>query len=272
MPEMPEMRCTECREVLPAYLDGELLQDERSEVAAHLAKCEACARDWDVLSATSGAIRRNLVRHSAPDVLKARIRAALVDADVALDANGRVPRPAPLPARRRSLVPMMAAAVLVAVASSAITIAAVHRGSSPVASEVLASHVRSLMPGHLTDVPSTNQHNVKPWFNGRVDFSPAVPSLDSAGFPLVGGRLDYVGGRVVPVIVYARRQHIINVFTWPASTTGALSGAVSETTDRGYHIVHWTDPGADFWAVSDLNPSELGQFVQRYRNEARVAR
>ena len=266
------MQCAECREALPAYLDDELVGGERESMADHLAECEPCAREWQVLSATSGAIRRNLVRHSAPDVLKARIRAALINAaaaDATLDAESRPARHTPGPGqpRRLSMVPMAVAAVLIAIASSAITIAAMHRTGSSAANDVLAGHVRSLMPGHLTDVASTNQHNVKPWFNGRVDFSPAVPGLDSAGFPLVGGRLDYVAGRVVPVVVYARRQHIINVFTWPSAGSGG--GPLSIATDHGYHLAHWTEPGTEVWAISDLNQPELEQFVARFRASSR---
>jgi anti-sigma factor RsiW len=260
------MRCADCREALHAYLDDELLQDERESIAGHLADCDACAREWEALSATSRAIRSNLVRHPVPDVLRARIRAALIDADAAIDAEGPASKPRPKPARSRwlSAVGLAAAGVLIAVLSSTLTVATLHRTPSPIANDVLASHVRSLMPGHLTDVASSNQHNVKPWFNGRVDFSPAVPNLDSVGFPLVGGRLDYVGGRVVSVVVYARRQHIINVFAWPTATAGGGATA-SVVTDRGYHLVHWTEPGTDVWAVSDLNPGELEQFVGRYR-------
>src|SRR5262245_25987583 len=115
------------------------------------------------------------------------------------------------------------------------------------------------MPRHITDVASNDSHNVKPWFNGRVDLSPAVPRLDSAGFPLVGGRLDYVGGRPVTAIVYMRRQHIINVFSWPIDDRGSHSPALS--TEKGYHLVHWSDGGVEFWTASDLNVPELEQFV-----------
>jgi anti-sigma factor RsiW len=124
------------------------------------------------------------------------------------------------------------------------------------------------MPGHLVDVASTDQHNVKPWFNGRLDMSPAVPRLDSLGFPLVGGRLDYVTGRPVAVVVYGRRQHMINVFSWP--TTDASSLAPMASTENGYHLVHWRTGGTDVWAVSDLNLAELQQFVAAFqRGEAR---
>jgi anti-sigma factor RsiW len=117
------------------------------------------------------------------------------------------------------------------------------------------------MPGHLTDVVSTNQHNVKPWFNGRVDMSPSVPGLDSAGFPLVGGRTDYVRGRAVPVVVYARRQHMINVYAWPEAGSASKPRA---STRNGYHFVTWRGDGVEYWAVSDLNTKELDEFVAAF--------
>jgi anti-sigma factor RsiW len=115
------------------------------------------------------------------------------------------------------------------------------------------------MPAHLTDVASNDQHNVKPWFNGRLDFSPSVPRLEDAGFPLLGGRLDYVRGRPVAVVVYGRRQHVINVFSWPAETGGDVDRTL--TTSHGYNLLHWRRGGTEHWVVSDLNAAELQQFV-----------
>jgi len=119
------------------------------------------------------------------------------------------------------------------------------------------------MPNHLTDVAASDQHAVKPWFNGRVDLSPATPNLDSLGFPLVGGRLDYVNGRAVPVVVYSRRQHVINVYTWPVQSQESLDVHVS--TDHGYHVARWQGNGLELSAVSDLNARELEQFIAAYR-------
>src|SRR5205807_7500087 len=157
---------------------------------------------------------------------------------------------------------MIAAAAAVAIVSSGLTFAAMRQrvvGDS-VEQEVLSSHIRSLMPGHLTDVASTDQHNVKPWFNGRVNISPDVPRLDSLGFPLIGGRLDYVDGRNVAVVVYMRRQHVINVFSWPAS--GAAEQTAESSSSNGYHLLRARHNGMEVWIVSDLNEAELKDFAR----------
>ena len=122
---------------------------------------------------------------------------------------------------------------------------------------VVSGHVRSLMPNHLMDVPSSDSHTVKPWFNGKVDFSPPVKDLKADGFTLVGGRLDYLQDRTVAALVYQRRKHLINVFLWPSSR--ADSGVTAETR-QGYNLLHWTRSGFEYWAVSDLNLQELGEF------------
>jgi anti-sigma factor RsiW len=262
------MRCAACRELLDAHLDHELMSEESADVRDHLAQCPDCARAYDELAATSHVLREGLVHYRAPDVLKARIRSALAESDGNATTVNRAPR--------RPIVPqqwlrLAAAGLVIAVASSVTTFGAVReRGVSPsVRDEVLTSHVRSLMPGHLTDVASTNQHNVKPWFNGRVDLSPPVPGLDSAGFVLSGGRLDYVAGRAVAAVVYMRRQHVVNVFSWPAAGDDTRASVV---TMQGYHLVSWRSDGVAFWAVSDLNATELSQFVTLFQHSGAEAK
>jgi anti-sigma factor RsiW len=249
-------------EALSAYVDGELTPDRAREVAEHLTTCMQCSAEYETLLATIAALRANLERYQAPDVLRARVRTAIA-------ATPSISEPAARPEggasrRRRPWVWQggIAAALLVSAAlGSGITLLASRgRTSTPdVAADVLASHVRSLMPDHLTDVRSSDQHNVKPWFNGRLDYSPNVPRLEEQGFPLVGGRVDYVGGRPVAVVVYSRRQHLINVFSWPTRLGDAPLGV---TATNGYNMIHWRSRGVERWVVSDLNASELRSFTE----------
>jgi anti-sigma factor RsiW len=190
----------------------------------------------------------------APDVLRTRIRSQL--------AGSQVP-PKVSPIRRRTVLEWLAIAATVILAfffgTRVIPNVGAQRQTNLIAQEIVASHIRSLQPGHLYDVQSTDQHTVKPWFDGKIDFAPPVADLAQAGFPLVGGRLDYVDGRPVAALIYQRRLHYINLFMWPSTEKQNLQ--MASQTAAGYNILHWTKDGMTFWAVSDLATDELQTFA-----------
>jgi anti-sigma factor RsiW len=254
------MECQPTSELLDGYLDGELDLVRDLEVERHLQVCGACAG----LHARRLALRSELklaeLYHPAPSALEARVRADLRR----LKAAQRSRRP--IEWRKLTMVGSIAAALL-------ITWTLATRWRTPthndlLAREVVANHVRSLLAGHLADVASSDQHTVKPWFNGLLDFSPWVADLADEGFPLVGGRLDYLDGRSVAALVYKRRKHVINLFIWPASD-GDLNVAAERI--KGFQAEHWTAEGMNWWAVSDLNAKELGDFGQIVRVRAAKA-
>jgi len=254
--------CPETRDRLPAYLDDELDAARRAAFEEHLHGCSECGRELASLRALRGGLRDDSFRYTAPAGLKERIRSGLRPAVV------RTPR-SPIPFWLTT-----AAALLVGVAlgASGMYLAA-DKSAGPDADlprELTAAHVRSLLPEdlpeHLYDVKSTDRHTVKPWFQGRVDFTPPVKDFKDQGYPLEGGRLDYPPDRAVAALVYTRNKHIINLFIWPAA--GADNG-VQATTRRGFNLLHWTQDGLNFWAVSDLNAEELAEFARLQRESGR---
>jgi len=138
-----------------------------------------------------------------------------------------------------------------------------HGGDDLVAQEVVASHVRSLQPGHLMDVVSTDQHTVKPWFNGRIDFAPAVSDFSAQGFPLTGGRLDSIEARSVAALVYQRRKHVVNVLIWPDETK--TESAPRAEDENGFHLLHWRNGGMNYWMISDVDASDLRELAALLR-------
>jgi anti-sigma factor RsiW len=240
---------------LDAYQDGELAEADARDLEAHLVHCPECARFRDERLELRAAISAQLPVFQAPDALRKRIQMAAESA-----ARSRAPRRLNI---RGWSAPLALAASLTFVAVGTWRLARERTASETLTSEVLGSHVRSLMPGHLTDVLSSDQHTVKPWFNGKLDYSPPVYDFAGRGYPLLGGRLDYVAGRSVAALVYGRRQHLINVFLWPAGR--GPSGGPSISTSQGYHLLRWTTGDYAYWAVSDLGLPELENFASLLR-------
>ena len=247
---------------LDLYLDGELAAVDARELEAHVAQCAECARFRDGRLALRAAIKADVPAFQAPDTLRQRVRASLRTA-----ARGQTQRRFGLVSWWR---PLAMAASLAIVAIGSWNLAIQRAAGLALADDLLASHIRSLMPGHLTDVLSSDQHTVKPWFNGRLDYSPPVHDFAGRGYPLLGGRLDYVDERTVAVLAYGRRQHLINVYLWPATRSPSVA---PKTRDRqGYHELHWTTADYTYWVVSDLGLAELHDFVQLVQQADTLAR
>ncbi len=251
------MSCREIEEVVPGYVDGELDLVRSLAVEQHLKECSACARAYRQHQSLRAALAGGSLYFDAPKGLEQRVRSALRQANQA-EARG---------AHRHwrwnwswlnLLTPLAAAAAVVMLL--ALPLVTRHSAEDRLAEEIVSAHVRSLMLDHKTDVASSDHHTVKPWFDGKVDFAPPVLDLAERGFPLVGGRLDYVQGRTVAALVYQRHKHFINLFIWPASVNSNTAEKIA--VRQGYNVIHWTESGMAFWVVSDLNRAELGEFAK----------
>lgn len=252
------MNCEDSRIYLPAYLDDELDVAESLQVQEHLAHCADCRQEEEEhLELRS--VLRNASLYASPSPEFARRIHAVIRRAAKQDARSRG-------AFWSASFRWATAAALAAVAAIGGMLAFVTLRPSHhelVADAVLSGHIRSLQANHLVDVLSSDQHTVKPWFHGKLDFAPPVPDLSKQGWALLGGRLDYVDGRPVAALVYQRRMHHINVFLWPGS--GAAGSAVQQERAQGYQILHWNDNELAYWVVSDLNRPELQEFARALR-------
>jgi anti-sigma factor RsiW len=264
---------------LDALVDHEGSAETLQATAAHVASCALCQAEIELRRKVSAAMRQHMTYYAAPAALKERIHAIPAHA-AATDggrrgsvANIRPPRvfrrsAAQAPRTLRSWTAMAASIALAAIVSAGGTHFVDRRiaATDQVADEVVSSHIRSLVGAHLYDVQSTDQHTVKPWFDGKLDFSPPVQDLATTGFPLVGGRLDYLGHQEVAALIYRRRQHFINLFVWPTDAPDISVSAAP--TEQGYNVLHWTCRRMTFWAVSDVTASDLNEFADRFRAKA----
>jgi anti-sigma factor RsiW len=260
---MTEERCQEMRLLVQADVDGELTPAEAARVAAHLESCPGCAAVVVDLSSLAARIRADAPRYTAPESLRTAVRSGIV---AELTPFGSAARPRPAGWRFPKLGLRTGASFSTGFALAACLALAVilPRDGGGMADAVIMDHIRALQPGHLMDVVSTDQHTVKPWFDGRLAFAPPVKDFRAEGFPLAGGRLDYLDGREVAALIYHSRQHVIELFVWPSGSD--LDHRPTEGSRSGYNFIRWTRDGMTLWAVSDLNAGELGDFVRLWQS------
>jgi anti-sigma factor RsiW len=244
--------------LVQAEFDGELDAAQAAALAVHRRQCPVCQAAGETLARTRAFMRDELYQPT-PDDVRRRIMARL-------DAARPMPVVRPLRSWLRAWWTAGIGFGVGAAGAAALALLMFAPGEPDVTRELVASHIRALQPGHLEDVVSTDQHTVKPWFDGRLDFAPPVKDLAVVGFPLKGGRLDYLDGRTVAVLVYQRAKHIIDLYVWPEAK--APSEAPQSTERHGYNVVHWTRNGMTFWGVSDVELGELRDFAKAWQGSS----
>jgi mycothiol system anti-sigma-R factor len=284
------MNCEEATNLMDGYLDRELDPITSQTIEQHLRDCRKCEEAYEAHTALAHAISRGAPYYKAPTELRERIQSSLRDEiaelptrNVARDTQPLFPRRQPRPRAilwETSWNWLALAAAIIFAAIIALTL--VPRLQRPeadqfLATQLIASHVRSLMANHLTDIASSDQHTVKPWLDAKLDFAPPVVDLSSEGFPLVGGRLDYLDNRPVAALVYQRRKHFIYLFVWragagPDRTTRSAgnkqrSFTLKAISRQGYQLLHWLDSEFNYWAVSDISAKELQEFEQLFEEQ-----
>ncbi len=253
--------CTDYEVLLHALADGELDAGHVRDVEAHVKSCAACAERLKAIQALRTAMADASLRTAAPAQLRSRIEALLPAAEAPRAVNAS--REGSIRRWWRSFVGGFSVGAALSAAATAMLVIGLFTTSQDqqIADEVVSAHIRSLQAGHLMDVQTSDQHTVKPWFNGKVDVAPPVIDLTAQGFTLLGGRLDYIDGEPVASVIYQRRKHVINLFV--AQRLGAARATIMAKTIQGYNVRHWTEQGLDFWAVSDLAGDELDEFVRK---------
>jgi anti-sigma factor RsiW len=255
------VQCAESLRV-QAYFDGEVDAICAAEIERHIEHCNECRALLQDLATVRMRLRRDVSYEGAPPKLRSQIMRTLD-----LEAAGVGNIAAPPPSFRRTRIFWNAAAGALggaALAAAVVVFLIIPRMDSPLSSEIVSAHVRSLMPAHLIDVVSTDKHTVKPWFAGHADVSPVVADFESQGYRLIGGRADYIDHQRSAVVVYQHGPHVINVFSW-AGIGGHLPG---NTTRSGYHLAFWSQGDIQYCAVSDTGWDELLGLVRLLREQA----
>ena len=249
------MSCQTAQEFIHAYVDGELDLARSLEVGQHMQECQVCASAYRNQTALRSALKDSSLYHSAPAGLEKRIRSSL-----RREAKSEVGRRS-FGWRWLPVGVALACVLLMALVIWQAVPGLRPSGDDLLAQEMVSNHVRSLqLESHRTDVISSDQHTVKPWFDGKLDFAPPVKDFSSQGFPLIGGRLEYLNKRAIAALIYQRQKHYINLYIWPAEQSNATSEVA--TKRQGYNLLHWTNSGMTYWAVSDLNRVELHEFAR----------
>jgi anti-sigma factor RsiW len=252
------MTCDEARGLIDALIDGELDAGHARDVEAHVTACPRCAAVLADFRAMREALAAPALRHQAPAALRARIESALPAAPSANVVANVVSNLVSMPSRRSFIRGMATGSLASAALAASLVVFVMRRDEDQrIVGDVVSAHLRALQGNHLIDVVSTDQHTVKPWFNGRIDLAPPVVDLTKQDFALIGGRLDYIDGQPVAAIVYKRRAHVINLFV---STAAGREGAASIEQLQGFNVWRWRHADFSFYAVSDINAEELQEF------------
>jgi len=242
------MTCKDTRNLLNAYVDGELDSAGSLSVENHVQQCASCLSGMENLRALASLIENGALRFNASRHLKRNVQAAIRAANPGAGS--------PLFGWRWASA-LASVVVIVALTWGVTTQWRRSSEETLLFNNIVSSHVRSMMANHITDVSSSDSHTVKPWFGGKLDYSPPAKDLTGQGFRLIGGRLDYLDNRPVAALVYQRSQHFINLFVWPVRTTEITQDG--QLSRQGYNIIHWTQSGMTYWLISDLNPAELSE-------------
>src|SRR6266478_4489258 len=272
------MNCDEATKLMDGYLDGELDPITSQTIEQHLRECRNCEQAYKTHGSLIRALGNATPYYKAPAELRERIQSSLREEIAGRPMRNVAPDRQPLfsgkqPEPRTILLGTswnwlaLAAAILLAAIIGWNLLPRLQRPRADqlLATQLIASHVRSLMANHLTDVASSDQHTVKPWLDAKLDFAPAVVDLSGQGFPLIGGRLDYLDNRPVAALVYQRRKHFINLFVWPKEPGAA--GITDTITRQGYQLLHWVDSDFNYWAVSDVSEADLDAFKKVFEEQ-----